>query len=346
MEKTRYIWVDYAKFISIFLVVSFHTPPELPSYWGEILRSLRMPAFFLISGFLFNPDKFSSFVNFLKHRSIQLLIPYVSFFFLFYFLWLLLGNHLGGDEDVQAKFYQPLIEFILGRPNIVIAPCWFICCLFSMQIIHFVLIKHFSRNWVLIICFLLPFMNCIIDLDLPWSIDSAMKYIPFYAFANHYKSYLSKVGKNHYKSAVILIIIYLLITFYLVRIENIWLKAFLITLSGIIILPGYIIFCKMLSGILGKLPFVEFIGKNTIVILAMQNYVIGIIKIVLFRFGGESFFDGKYVLNLIISFLVILLISIPIVIINRYFPFIIGRGKYFDKKRYEKEIGVCNQQSS
>ena len=102
----------------------------------------------------------------------------------------------------------------------------------------------------------------------------------------------------------------------------------------------------MLSGILGKLPFVEFIGKNTIVILAMQNYVIGIINIVLFRFGGESFFDGKYVLNLIISFLVILLISIPIVIINRYFPFIIGRGKYFDKKRYEKEIGVCNQQSS
>ncbi|MEG2151037.1 MAG: acyltransferase family protein, partial [Bacteroidaceae bacterium] len=54
MEKERYDWIDYAKFISIFLVISFHTPPHVTGYIGELIRQLRMPAFFLISGFLFN----------------------------------------------------------------------------------------------------------------------------------------------------------------------------------------------------------------------------------------------------------------------------------------------------
>ena len=81
--KIRYAWVDYAKFFSIFLVVSYHIPHRADGYVGELLSLLRMPAFFMIAGFLFNTNKFHSLSYFLKHRSIQLLIPYISFFLYF-----------------------------------------------------------------------------------------------------------------------------------------------------------------------------------------------------------------------------------------------------------------------
>ena len=85
--KIRYAWVDYAKFFSIFLVVSYHIPHRADGYVGELLSLLRMPAFFMIAGFLFNTNKFHSLSYFLKHRSIQLLIPYISFFTFFYISW-------------------------------------------------------------------------------------------------------------------------------------------------------------------------------------------------------------------------------------------------------------------
>ena len=90
--KIRYAWVDYAKFFSIFLVVSYHIPHRADGYVGELLSLLRMPAFFMIAGFLFNTNKFHSLSYFLKHRSIQLLIPYTSFFTFFYISWLLFGR--------------------------------------------------------------------------------------------------------------------------------------------------------------------------------------------------------------------------------------------------------------
>ena len=90
--KIRYAWVDYAKFFSIFLVVSYHIPHRADGYVGELLSLLRMPAFFMIAGFLFNTNKFHSLSYFLKHRSIQLLIPYISFFTFFYISWLLFGR--------------------------------------------------------------------------------------------------------------------------------------------------------------------------------------------------------------------------------------------------------------
>ena len=62
--QKRELWIDYAKFISIFLVVLFHTNPHLDGYIFDFLKLLRMPAFFLIAGLLFNIDKWNSFIKF------------------------------------------------------------------------------------------------------------------------------------------------------------------------------------------------------------------------------------------------------------------------------------------
>jgi uncharacterized membrane protein YcfT len=44
--ENRKIWIDYAKCFSIFLVVLFHTNPNLEGFVFDFLKLLRMPAVF------------------------------------------------------------------------------------------------------------------------------------------------------------------------------------------------------------------------------------------------------------------------------------------------------------
>lgn len=332
MIKERFIWVDYAKVLSICLVVSFHAPPRIEGYAGDVIQLLRMPAFFLIAGYLFKIEKFTSLWQFIKHRSIQLLVPYASFFTLFYILWLVVGRNMVGGEELEYHVLEPLYEFISGNPTIVIAPCWFICCLFSIQIIYYLLAKYIPRKYLLALVILFPYLNCLTNLyGLPWNLAMAFNYIPFYAFSNQYKELITRISWKQWPVIVSALIVVLLSTYY-INSENEWIGCTLHTVNGLLILPAYILLCKTISIHKTAYRFVEFIGRNTIIILAIQNYIIGIIKIICTRFYGENIFDDNYLLHISIVLFVILISAIPILIINKYFPFIVGRGTYFNKQ--------------
>ena len=203
--KIRYAWVDYAKFFSIFLVVSYHIPHRADGYVGELLSLLRMPAFFMIAGFLFNTNKFHSLSYFLKHRSIQLLIPYISFFTFFYISWLLFGRDWIGGNELDIPLWKPLMEFAYGTPVTIIAPYWFICCLFSMQIIYYLLIRQFPKPIVIIIVSICPLLHCIPWTSyLPWNLSAALLYIPFYAFSNMNKDFIKSLTSKHILGACLL----------------------------------------------------------------------------------------------------------------------------------------------
>ena len=76
----HYTWIDYVKFLSIFLVVFYHCPPPFTHIPHLSLSLLRIPCFFFISGLLFRFEKYPSFLKFVKRRSKQLLVPYFCFF--------------------------------------------------------------------------------------------------------------------------------------------------------------------------------------------------------------------------------------------------------------------------
>ena len=148
--ENRKIWIDYAKCFSIFLVVLFHTNPNLEGFGFDFLKLLRMPAFFLISGFLFNIEKWNNFYKFLYHRIKRLLVPYFWFYLIFYGLWLAVGRSMAGEEEMAINMFAPIREFVLGSPKIVLAPYWFITCLFSIQTIFYVLRKAIKSDiWLL-----------------------------------------------------------------------------------------------------------------------------------------------------------------------------------------------------
>ena len=84
MAKERQAWLDYVRFFSIFLVIVFHTPPRLPLIDDAVILNLRIPVFFCISGFLYSFDRWKSFSEYALHRARQILIPYTTFFIVFY----------------------------------------------------------------------------------------------------------------------------------------------------------------------------------------------------------------------------------------------------------------------
>lgn len=347
-DKQHYVWIDYAKCFSIILVIAFHCPGWNKGYMGDLLQLLRMPAFFLIAGYLFRTEKFNSLWAFIRHRSIQLLIPFTSFFIIFYILWVSFGRRLTGGEELDIPIYMPIIEFIKGTPVTVVATYWFIACLLSMQIIYYLSSKFLPRSLSFIFILAGPFVYDLpIVNSLPWNIPLALQYLPYYAFANIYKDYITNLGKSSLPKVVIPLIVTL---FGLTIVHQVPtpLQAPLRILLGLCILPTYILIIKGLSKVVNYRKSISgvssainataaYIGRNTIVILAVQNYIIGFIKILFASSiiqieSAEDYTMVKFALNIAIT-LTTIITSIPIIyLINKYTPWFIGRGAFWKRK--------------
>ena len=73
----RIKWIDLTKGVAIFLMVCGHTGiPSLISNW---IWSFHMPLFFIISGMLFCPTKYTNIQKFIHRRIQTLIIPYITF---------------------------------------------------------------------------------------------------------------------------------------------------------------------------------------------------------------------------------------------------------------------------
>ena len=118
--------------------------------------------------------------------------------------------------------------------------------------------------------------------------------------------------------------------------------------TGVCILPTYILIIKGLSKVVNYRKSISgvssainataaYIGRNTIVILAVQNYIIGFIKILfassIIRIeSAEDYTMAKFALNIAIT-LTTIITSIPIIyLINKYTPWFIGRGAFWKRK--------------
>lgn len=332
--QKRENWIDYAKFISIFLVVVFHTNPHLDGYVFDLLKLLRMPAFFLIAGLLFNIEKWNSFTEFFKHRFKRLIIPYFWFSLVFYMLWLLIGRNMVGGTELAINPTTPIKEFVLGKPNVILAPYWFITCLFTIQILFYFLKKYIKSDAIIIIVSICCYLGLIyFDLkDLPWCLDRAFLFLPFYAYAYMLKEHMQMVLFKKKKTATLLACLSLIILFLTNRfILSQYINHILYILSGFCIIPIYMFFCKYLASKI-KIPYIpniiKYIGENNIITLALQNYIIGFVKILgIACFATNLLTTNYYTINIIIALTTILISMLVAIVINKYAPFIIGKRR-------------------
>lgn len=133
MENRRIDYLDICKGILIILVVIGHAVEivdlEYQSYLIKLIYSFHMPAFFIISGFLYNAEKWKKkgFKEYLINRINRNLIPYFFFEYLYGIIASLFIYGLNWKGKIMELLYVFKGAFSVEVHYI---PSWFLITLF------------------------------------------------------------------------------------------------------------------------------------------------------------------------------------------------------------------------
>lgn len=141
--KKHYPFLDKLWLFSVCFIVWFHTPPRFDRGTDLAFWYIGLSFFFFTSGCLFNAEN-SSLKSFFKKKFRRLVWPALVCYLGFYLLWLVFGRYHAGVEDLEARWYDPLIELVIGDLELVAVPLWFVYALMLIQSTTILLMKKGS----------------------------------------------------------------------------------------------------------------------------------------------------------------------------------------------------------
>lgn len=329
----RKAWPDYLKFIAMFLVVVYHTPPRYDTAHEVALFNMGAPVFFFAAGYLFDIAKQKGFLTFLRRRASRILIPYTTFFIVFYALWLIVGRRMAGPEEQAIDTLTPLWQFFQGTPDVVLGPFWFLAALFTMQVIYYPIRKCLNGYWPLVLAVLLN-LSLFIMPDIPWfrywNLDKAFLYMPIYALGNCCRPLVDKFSFETASRSLVWIVLAAIGLGFLIVAPLTIDRAVAYVLAPeavILVLPFYTAVCKWLEQHYGDSRVARTVAVTSITYLALQNYLIGIIKMVVAKFVGQAALDDNILLKVIIAIVVMVVLYPLAIIVERYLPWMLGKKK-------------------
>jgi len=336
-KAPRQAWLDYIKFIAMLLVVVYHTPPRFAVAHEVALFNLGAPVFFFAAGYLFNIAKFNGFLAFVRHRARQILVPYVTFFVVFYALWLAVGRTMAGPEEQAIGIYTPLVELLTGCPRTVLGPFWFLACLFTMQLIYYPLRRWLPGALPLLVSILLS-VSLLIMPDWKWlqywNLDHALLYMPLYAVGNCCKTWFgTRVSFDSLRSSLLWLALAVVGLAFLI-LAPLYLDAgvaYVCTPEAVILtLPAITASAKWLESRFGTSRVAQNVAITSITYLAVQNYVIGVVKIVVARVVGAQLLSPDSLATAIVIKVAIALAVMAVIypialLVERYCPWMLGK---------------------
>ena len=329
----RQAWLDYIKFIAMLLVVVYHTPPRYDNAHEAALFNMGAPVFFFAAGYLFNIDRQQGFLTFLRHRARQILVPYTTFFVVFYALWLVVGRRMAGPEEQDIAVLTPLWQFVQGTPDVVLGPFWFLAALFTMQVIYYPMRRFLMGCWPLVVALVLS-LSLLIMPDVPWfrywNLDKAFLYMPIYAFGNCCRPLVDKFNFGSHARSLLYVLLAVLGLGFLMVVPFAISRDVAYVLAPeavILVLPFYTAVCKWLEASYGTSRIAQTVAITGITYLALQNYLIGVIKIVVSRLAGPQVLDDSILFKVVIAVAVMAALYPLALVVERYFPFMLGKHR-------------------
>lgn len=343
-KKERIEWVDIAKFICIIAVIATHS-----IYCDDIFTIFFSPfflsLFFFLSGYVYN--KKYTFKDVLIKKIKTILIPWFVFgiFNLIAKQIITFNEQTSFITDLKYMFLQ-----IRGIGDIQ----WFLICLFVSFIPFYFIINKLNKNKSIIISLVLAILNILyvkyIKLNimgfatnsLPWHLQTIFVATFFMVIGFYYKNEYEKKIKISNKTLIILNVIYIfgVVSIYISSKAIIGINAYNV--------PIFIWFVVVLMSILIQIEIskkiknnkiISYIGSNTIIIFCLHGKIQSLVE-KLFRIVK---LDEVFKLNILTNFIgttlsciiIIIALFIPIFIINKYLPFVVGR-KYQIENKGEK----------
>lgn len=281
MGNKRIDYIDTAKGLCIILVVMWHCIQfcEIKSYvFYPYIMSFLMPLFFVLSGMFFKT--YGSFTKMVRHKMNTLLVPFITFYILTcIFLHFV---HLGGFT--LRELYLVSVGWI--RESFDNGALWFLPCLFNCNIIFFLLVKlsaFSSRTGVIlgILSLLVGGMGYLLGyyhINLWMFIDSSMTCIPYFYFGYMIKNQDSFMPcysrkKLLFYSISLGAVLWALTGYYGevgYKFNTMRCNFLIMYVSGVV---GSIMIIAI-SKFLGKISYITFIGRNTLIILVTHFTII------------------------------------------------------------------------
>ena len=341
MPKERILWIDWAKAICLFLVVFGHLPLKNNSL--EFFASFRMPLFFILSGYLFNNNH--SFARIAKTSAIALLAPYLLYSIFGYIIWLIIGyihNTSFFSQDI-SELLRPVWGAILvdsksSFASMLNTPTWFFIALFNIRIIAGLLARYnikFTFPVFSFCCIAALYLMSKYEINLYFSIDSALMAFPFFAFGYWVKEQnLLKYLRKEY------LFLFFCITLCLNIILSNLINGGAYSINGCVY--GKSLILSYVNGIIGstmiitiglflnkyKFKFIDTISAGAIAVVGLHGYILRnahkIIRRILFPHEIAAF---SIIEGVLISLAALLLLYYPILFFQRYFPLALGKRK-------------------
>ena len=354
-KKENFLWIDYAKFIGIFLMIFQHNISQLYHLGtnfifnsiGAFILLFHMPLFFIISGFLYH-DK-GKLGNY-KKMLWTLFIPYVLYQFL-YLPFVLINKVFIHNMDFFIVLKKCLLGILYGETILnssyitVCGPCWFIFSMFSIRLLINIFKFNYKASFILATSsFIL--LNCLIyyNINIYFCIAPTLLAIPYFVFGyclQHNNKILKFLEFNTLKRKLLQTFLLFIIFIYLVWVL-LYTNHTLRIPSVMELAPSLLnLILYYIAGLLGSIAiisvskmfkqttlFVDIISKNTLFIIFFHFVLLAFGKF----FNFNKFIVGQ---NTITIFLIVSLSTIAnllicylvIKLLEKSSPLLLGKFK-------------------
>lgn len=300
-----------------------------PRIYGQLTYPFELVGFFFVAGYTFNTR--DCFLHFLMVKIKTLFVPLVCFGLI---------NAVLSFGIKGGSLLLRVGGLLMQRPG-VWDDLWFVACLFTMEMLFYVVLKFSSNLFHCFICCLslggcaLLMINYL-PFALPWHAENAFLLLIFLfmGYAARTTNFGQRLiaccsGKQGLYSLLLAVTAYVVLVFaipnYPIDIHvrqygNVW--VFL--LSAFLGLCSVVCLSLQLERIKNAyaLRFLAYVGANTLVYYAFQSKIISLLS---FASSGMALHLNGYVGSIACCLAVCLILVIPAFLIRRYIPILIGR---------------------
>lgn len=325
----RIEWVDTGKFICIMFVMLSHLESG-----SEILDTFYHPffltVFFFLSGYVYRqPATFRE--HFIKKVK-GLLVPW----FIFSNFNILLSAVVSFREDrnTLSELFWNVLQ-IRGSGDGV----WFVAALFVAFIPFYFVIKWNKPVHACVLSAVLSLISVLYSnlmnpeiflwgsTALPWHLEYIFQAMLWMVLGYYFRAYAEESFDrlNTVLNRVVLWIVYLIVV-YMPSVGGYWSIpiSYLRSILGILAIVSI---CKVIK----TNRYISFVGANTLTYFGLHGKVYAVIEAVLGKFSLYSELlenvIASSIIAVVITFVLSLILIIPAMIINRWFPWVLGRKR-------------------
>lgn len=313
--KERKLWLDSLRGVAMILVVYGHLVPKWTDYF-VFTSPVKMPLFFAISGYLFNP-RGGNQLEFLKTIFFRLIIP-----------WIILG---------MFPFSHPVDRFWGLLSGKIL---WFMPCLVISEMIWFYIHKSCKYDALVVISGLLV-STCGIILSIYNPIryamfDTALVVQAYFVLGFLIRRYEDSLSVKWSYNTLFFIVVYFLLSLLVLTIYpgdslDVHLnKYFNYSICALMIICG----CTALFMLFQKFNFTPqwlvYIGQNTLAIYILHGYGFGLFRILTAQIGVDILLPLpiQALIKTVFSCFVCCILAY---VLNQYLPELVGKKRKVEK---------------